>query len=95
MGTFRYGGPVFPAFCDMLAGNTDYLAGKPAISIPFPKYPGPPFSHFSLMAGSFRIRRGGGLVQLTDPLAFADAGRRYALVTAGAAPAIDLETSED
>ena len=47
------------------------------------------------MADSFRIRRGDGLVQITDPHSFAEAGRWYALSTAGAAPSIDLDTSED
>ena len=47
------------------------------------------------MADYFRIGRVDGIARITDPLAFSEAGRTYAVATAGAAPAIDLETSED
>ena len=42
-----------------------------------------------------RIRSGEALVHLTDQLAISDDGRRCALAAAGAAPVIDLDTSEE
>ena len=41
------------------------------------------------------VRRGVNLVRLTDPLAFGEAGRKYALATAGGLPPIDLADTSD